>query len=152
MTGEYSPGTVLFVEDLERELRVSKTVVRESLKVLGAKGLVDSRPKRGTVVRPRTAWSLLDPDLLLWRQVSKNDPGFLRDLSEVRFIVEPEGARLAATRRTDRDLADLEQALEDMSVATDAGNGAALPRRTSPSTGYCCYRRTTSCSLRWRSS
>lgn len=126
LTGVYPPGMVLFVEDLERELGVSKTVVREALKVLGAKGLVDSRPKRGTLVRPRTAWSLLDPDLLLWRQVSRNDPGFLRDLSEVRFIVEPEGARLAALRCTLEDLSELEQALANMDLATDAGDGAAF--------------------------
>lgn len=112
-SGRYQPGDLIFAEVLERDLGVSKTVVREALKVLAAKGLVESRPKRGTTVRPRASWNLLDPDLLRWRG-GHPDPGFLRDLSEVRSIVEPEGARLAAGRHTPADLADLDAALDAM--------------------------------------
>lgn len=118
ISGRYEPGHHLHAEDLEREFGVSKTVVREALKVLAAKGLIDSRPKRGTIVRARSAWSLLDPDLLAWRGQGEPDPAFLTDLAEVRSIVEPEGARLAAERRDSDDLRALNDALEAM---VDAG-------------------------------
>jgi DNA-binding FadR family transcriptional regulator len=116
--GEYLPGTVLDPVALEAELGVSHTVVRESLRVLTAKGLVDARPRHGTVVRPRREWSLLDHDLLRWQADAHGaDPGFLRRLAEVRGIVEPAGARLAAVRRTARDLAEIESALVAMAGA-----------------------------------
>jgi len=119
--GAYAPGDLLLAEDLGAELGVSKTVIRESLKVLAARGLVDSRPKRGTVVRPREAWSVLDADLLLWRGRGVPDAGFLRDLSEVRLVIEPEAARLAAQRRDDSDLELLSRALTSMEEAGQAG-------------------------------
>jgi GntR family transcriptional regulator, galactonate operon transcriptional repressor len=115
-SGWYRPGDQLLSEPLETELNVSKTVVREALRVLAAKGLVDPRPKRGTQVRPREAWSLLDPDLLYWQSKSEPNPAFLQDLSEVRFIIEPEAARLAALRRTRTDLEAMEQSLQLMAA------------------------------------
>ncbi|MGH9058899.1 MAG: FadR/GntR family transcriptional regulator [Acidimicrobiales bacterium] len=124
ISGQYEPGCLLYAEELERELGVSKTVVREALKVLAAKGLVDSRPKRGTIVRPRSAWSLLDSDLLEWRGRGDVDPAFLQDLAEVRFIVEPEGARLAAARHSGEDLAALAAAVSLMRAA--GNDGAAI--------------------------
>ncbi|WP_020500422.1 FadR/GntR family transcriptional regulator [Sciscionella marina] len=119
--GDHPPGSTLFAEDLERELGVSKTVVREALKVLGAKGMVESRQKRGTVVRPRAQWHLLDADLLRWHGGARPDRDFLGNLAEVRAIVEPAGARLAAVRRTEEDLVALESAMAAMVAAhTDA--------------------------------
>lgn len=117
VSGHYQPGDPILAEALEADLGVSKTVVREALKVLAAKGLVESRPKRGTVVRPRDAWSLLDPDLLLWQSLGTPQPAFLQDLAEVRSIVEPEGARLAAQRRLDSDLEAIDSALDAMTHA-----------------------------------
>lgn len=120
--GTYPPGTVLDPVALEAELEVSHTVVRESLRVLTAKGLVAARPRHGTVVRPRHEWSLLDPDLLRWQASAHGaDPGFLLRLAEVRGIVEPAGARLAALRRTAADLGELAAAMRAM---TDAGEDA----------------------------
>jgi len=120
--GTYPPGTVLDPSALEAELDVSHTVVRESLRVLTAKGLVAARPRHGTVVRPRRDWSLLDPDLLRWQADAHGaDPAFLRRLAEVRGIIEPAGASLAAQRRTRGDLAELSAALRAM---TDAGADA----------------------------
>jgi GntR family transcriptional regulator, galactonate operon transcriptional repressor len=117
--GTYEPGATLFAEQLEQELAVSKTVVREALKVLSAKGLVESRPKRGTVVRPRLAWSLLDADVLRWQGSDQPDFTFLENLAEVRAIVEPASARLAANRRSDEDLDAMQQALDAMAGARD---------------------------------
>lgn len=118
--GEYATGTALSPDALESELGISKSVLREALRVLAAKGLVDSRQKRGTVIRPRSSWSLLDADVLRW-QGGQPDAEFFANLAEVRSIVEPAGARLAATRRDEDDLAALRSALERMAEAgTDA--------------------------------
>lgn len=123
--GEYLPGTLLDPDRLEQELDVSRTVIREVLRVLAAKGMVAARPRHGTVVRPRAEWSLLDPDLLRWQaEVLGSDPSFLRQLAEVRSIIEPAGARLAARRRTRDDLAELDDALDAMTAAGKAGSAA----------------------------
>jgi len=115
--GAYPAGAPLFAEQLEREFDVSKTVVREALKVLAAKGLVESRQKRGTVIRPREAWNLLDGDVLRWQGREPPNFVFLENLAEVRGIVEPAAARLAAARRTQEDLDELESALGAMADA-----------------------------------
>lgn len=123
--GEYPPGALLDPESLEQELDVSRTVIREVLRVFAAKGMVAARPRHGTVVRPRAEWSLLDPDLLRWQaEVLGGDPGFLRQLGEVRSIIEPAGARLAALRRTGADLTELDDALDAMTAAGKAGAAA----------------------------
>lgn len=119
--GDLSPGDGIDVEALELEFQVSRTVVRESLRVLAAKGLVDARPRRGTFVRPRSDWSLLDPDLLHWRYEGRVDERFLDNLAEVRLIVEPAGARLAALRCDPTDLATLTEAMEGMRRAGEDG-------------------------------
>ena len=109
--GDLAPGDVLDVEDLEREFDASRPAIREALRVLAAKGLLDARPRRGTFVRPRQDWSLLDPDVLRWQVELTPDLTFLAKLEEVREIVEPAGARLAAVRRTNDHLHRMEQAL-----------------------------------------
>ena len=110
--GDLDPGDVLDTVDLEREFDASRPAIREALKVLAAKGLLDARPRRGTFVRPRSEWSLLDPDVLRWRVELAPDPAFLAKLEEVRGIVEPAGARLAAVRRTQDHLDLLVEAVE----------------------------------------
>ncbi|WP_327699647.1 FadR/GntR family transcriptional regulator [Streptomyces sp. NBC_00459] len=119
--GDYPPGSVVDPTNFETELGVSKTVVREAMRVLASKGLLESRQKRGTTIRPRADWNLLDSDLLRWQGSSAPTDGFLEDLAEVRAIVEPAGARLAAVRRTPADLDAMRQALAAMAAAgTDA--------------------------------
>ncbi|MFC4585852.1 FadR/GntR family transcriptional regulator [Sphaerisporangium corydalis] len=120
VTGQDAPGSTLDLDSLEVTYDVSKTVVREALKVLAAKGLVDARPKRGTFVRPRSEWSLLDPDLLRWQFEDPMGSGMLDDLYEVRIIVEPAGARLAAGRRTEEDLARLTATLAEVTPRSGA--------------------------------
>ncbi|MEK2494060.1 FadR/GntR family transcriptional regulator [Kitasatospora purpeofusca] len=117
--GTYAPHSLLSPDRLEQEIGVSKTVLREALRVLAAKGLIGSRQKRGTFVRPRADWNLLDADLLRWQGADVPDQGFLADLGEVRSIMEPAAARLAALRRDEADLAALADALERMA---DAGH------------------------------
>ncbi|WP_328859445.1 FadR/GntR family transcriptional regulator [Streptomyces sp. NBC_00306] len=118
LTGEIPEGATLDMAALQSELDVSLTALRESLKVLAAKGMVDARQKRGTFVRPRSDWNLLDADVLRWQfsesSGSGADPALLRSLGEVRGIIEPAAVRLAADRRTDTDLEALETALSAM--------------------------------------
>ncbi|MFF3495472.1 FadR/GntR family transcriptional regulator [Streptomyces sp. NPDC002795] len=128
LSGRIGEGATLDLGALQDELGVSLTALRESLKVLAAKGMVDARQKRGTFVRPRADWHLLDADVLRW-QFESLDGGLavgagnplLGDLDEVRGIVEPAAVRLAARRRTDDDLAALDAALEAMGEGGEDG-------------------------------
>ncbi|MFG2779962.1 FadR/GntR family transcriptional regulator [Streptomyces prunicolor] len=124
--GEIAEGATLDLVALQSELDVSLTALRESLKVLAAKGMVDARQRRGTFVRPRAEWNLLDADVLRWQfegaSTTESDQALLHNLAEVRSIIEPAAVRFAAQRRTDADLAALDGALDAMG---EQGNGAA---------------------------
>ncbi|MCW2882398.1 MAG: DNA-binding transcriptional regulator, FadR family [Sphaerisporangium sp.] len=128
VTGELPENGRIDLVELESELEVSRTVVREALKVLAGKGLVDSRQKRGTVVRPRGEWNLLDPDVISW-EFQNRGTQMLKQLAEVREMFEPAAAALAAARRTDADLAELEAALEDMAQAETPAEAASSDLR-----------------------
>ncbi|MEV4536376.1 FCD domain-containing protein [Asanoa sp. NPDC049518] len=117
LTGQLPEGAILDLTALQSEFDVSLTVLREALRVLAAKGLVDARPKRGTFVRPRSAWSLLDGDVLRWQFARSPGPGLFDDLHELRSIVEPGAASLAAARATEEDIAALDAALDAMAAA-----------------------------------
>lgn len=125
VAGELRPGDVIDLTALEGELGASRSVVREAIRVLADKGLVEARPKRGTVVRARESWSMLDPDLLRWQYESRTDMSFLANLAEVRAIIEPAAVALAAARRTDEDVAALRDALEAM-LAPDASPASII--------------------------
>ena len=105
--GEIMPGTILTSDTLEEKFKVSRTVVREALKVLHDKGLTKARTKTGTIVLERTNWNLLDEDVISWMQISGLSPELVRDLEEVRASYEPWVARIAAKRRGTKDVADL---------------------------------------------
>ncbi|GAA4593692.1 FadR/GntR family transcriptional regulator [Planotetraspora phitsanulokensis] len=117
LAGEIAAGETLNMTALQEELDVSLTALREALKVLSAKGMVDARQKRGTFVRPRADWNLLDGDVIRWQFAEGADPRLFDKLHEVRSIVEPAAARLAASRATEADLAALAGALDEMAAA-----------------------------------
>jgi DNA-binding FadR family transcriptional regulator len=117
--GELKPGDPLPDDGLLDEPGVSRTVLREAIKVLAAKRLVESRPKTGTRVRPRRDWNLLDPDVLAWQIEAGPDSAFLGQALELRRMIEPSAARLAAERATDDQIAALYQAYEEMAAAGD---------------------------------
>ncbi|MEP7182070.1 MAG: FadR/GntR family transcriptional regulator [Betaproteobacteria bacterium] len=113
--GRYAPGDTLPIEPaLGEELAVSRTVVREALKMLAAKGLVVTGPRLGTRVRPRSAWNHFDPDVVNWRLEAGVDEAFVRDLVELRLAIEPAAARLAARAATGDDIAAAEEAYRCM--------------------------------------
>lgn len=101
LTGTYPPGQTIPVEsELMEEFGVSRSAVREAIKLLSAKGLLATRPKLGTQIRPEAQWSHLDPDLLTWRAEMGVEEEFARHLAEVRGLFESEAAALAAKRAT----------------------------------------------------
>lgn len=122
VSGEYAPGAALPPEPLLCEqLGVSRTVVREVVKSLIAKGLVSSGPKVGTRVLPAEQWNWFDPDVIVWQSRAGITLEFLRDLQELRRVVEPAAVRMAAERATPADIAELESAFEGMRAAVEGG-------------------------------
>ena len=114
--GAYPPGANLPQEaELMLRFGVSRSVLREVLKTLAAKGLVVSKTKVGRKVRPRSDWNFFDADLLAWKVKSGLDNEFREHLSDMRRAVEPYAARLAARRRTPDDLARLRACIVAMS-------------------------------------
>ncbi|TWI53470.1 DNA-binding FadR family transcriptional regulator [Pseudomonas duriflava] len=101
---------------------VSRPVLREATRVLVAKGLVYSKPKVGTVVRPRREWHMLDPDVLHWLMETTPQNEFFDVLSSVRCIIEPAVAALAATNATAEDIAAIEDAYYRMEMAETPEN------------------------------
>ena len=122
VAGRYTPGGSIPPEPtLCEELGVSRTVVREAVKSLVAKGLLVTGPKVGTRVLPEEDWNWFDPDVVVWKSKVGLTREFLRDLQELRRIVEPAAVRLAADRATAQDIAGIESAYAGMKDAIDNG-------------------------------
>ena len=115
-----APGTDLPREvELMDEFGASRTAVREAIKVLAAKGLVESRQRRGMRVRAQDDWNLLDPDVLAWYAASGPSAGLVAQMVELRRMIEPAAARLAAERRSAGELLQIEAAFAAMQAALD---------------------------------
>src|SRR5438034_9328303 len=96
---------------------VSRTVVREAIRTLTGKGLVESRTKSGTRVRPPQQWNQLDPDVLRWRLETSEMDDYLAKLFQLRCAVEPAAAALAATRAENEDIALIRSGYDGMAAA-----------------------------------
>jgi GntR family transcriptional regulator, galactonate operon transcriptional repressor len=121
--GRYAPQAALPREDELAELiSVSRTTIRGAIKVLIAKGLIETGPRVGPRVRPRDDWRLLDPAVLSWHPDIRNDQELLSSLLEARRIIEPSAAELAARRATAKDLAAIESAYLGMQRALPVNN------------------------------
>ena len=122
VAGEYAVGASLPPEPmLCTQLGVSRTVVREAVKSLVAKGLVSTGPKVGTKVMDTDSWNWFDPDVIAWQGKTGLTPEFLRDLQELRLAVEPAAIKLAAQRASAQDIAEAESAYEGMRRAVEQG-------------------------------
>ena len=108
--GEFLPRE----SELSEQFCVSRQAIREALKVLAAKGLVNSRRRAGTYVTPRRTWNLLDPDVLAWHPPVELTPDFLSDLVELRRLIEPAAAGFAASRGAPEKVAGIGAALDRM--------------------------------------
>jgi DNA-binding FadR family transcriptional regulator len=124
--GKLGAGEVLPNEDeLAACLSVSRTAYREAVRMLTAKGLIAAKPRAGTKVLPREQWSLLDPDVLAWHLEVEPSRAFILSLFELRAVVEPSAAALAAKRHDSADLAAIASALRRLERESD-GSPAAL--------------------------
>jgi DNA-binding FadR family transcriptional regulator len=121
--GEVIPSDV----KLCATLQVSRTALREALIVLAAKGLIEARQKIGTIVRPREEWNMLDADIVAWRVGSADSDAAIVELYELRKLIEPLAASLAATHSTRREIELIQKAYEDMAAAGDDGAKVLAP-------------------------
>ncbi len=106
-------------EELSDELGVSRTVTREALRVLEEKGLVSARPKVGIQVLPLTQWKMLDRDVLMWHYLSGPSAEFVRNLMEVRRIIEPAAAQLAAKNATPAEIDAIAAAYDELAASVN---------------------------------
>jgi DNA-binding FadR family transcriptional regulator len=123
LRGEIRPGDAL---QAGTAMAASRTALREAIKVLEAKGLVEAKPKIGTRVSPREAWNLLDPDVMAWQHDGIPRQIFLKKLTEVRAVIEPQAAAFAADRADKAAIAALETAFADMSAALRRPGGPSV--------------------------
>lgn len=123
-SGSVRPGQLLPPEpELCVRFGFSRIVIREAIKSLAAKGLLEVKRRVGTLVLEPTRWNLFDPDIIVWRAKSAVfDPTMSRDLMEMRRIIEPAAVRLAALRASDEDRRNLRAAYMAMARAV-AGKG-----------------------------
>ena len=106
--------------DLEREYGVSRSVIREAVKTLAAKGLLESKTRTGIRALPPVRWNLLDSEVLSWRYSTMHPVQFFAELFEIRRMIEPEAAALAAARATPAEIAEIEAAFQAMVESTQA--------------------------------
>jgi DNA-binding FadR family transcriptional regulator len=131
VAGEFPRGVLPTEPELERRFAVSRSVVREAVKMLAAKGLVVTRPRQGTVIEPRETWNLFDPLLLRWMVEGAPRPEVLRQLCEFSMSIEPAAAALAAVRGSSKGRTELASACDgfsapDLHPSTRAGAAMAL--------------------------
>lgn len=120
VTQTYGDATPFPIEaELCKQFGASRTVLREAVKMLTAKGLLSARPRQGTWVEPESRWNLLDPDVLRWLLERKFSLELLAEFTEIRYAIEPMAASLAARNATPDGLARIRRAVERMQAAAE---------------------------------
>lgn len=115
VAGEFAPGCALPNEDeLVVRFEVSRTVVREAVKTLAAKGLVEVRPRTGTRVRAPEQWHHTDTDVMVWHYETGPSQVFLDSLIDLRRVLEPAAAERAAERATPEEIDEIAAAYQSM--------------------------------------
>ncbi|WP_119274724.1 FadR/GntR family transcriptional regulator [Taklimakanibacter deserti] len=123
--GDLKPDDPFPIEaDLGREFGASRSVIREAVKSLAARGLIESKTRTGIRVLPPTHWNLLDPEVLSWRYSVMPPAQFYSELFEIRLMIEPQAAALAASRATQADIAEMSEAFGEMSKTRETGTAA----------------------------
>ncbi len=117
--GEFSDDSLPTEAELCEKFGVSRSAVREAVKMLSAKGLISSKPRQGIRIQPEDQWNIFDPDLLRWTLESRPTLKVLKEFLQVRIAIEPEAASLAARYADDKKIDAIEQALEQMRNADE---------------------------------
>ncbi|HEA18909.1 MAG: FadR/GntR family transcriptional regulator [Pseudoalteromonas prydzensis] len=124
INGHYTAESGLPTEaKLCEEYGISRTAIREAVKMLAAKGLISSRPRQGIRVEPANTWNLYDTSVLKWLLESSPSLYVLKEFLQVRLAIEPQAAALAARRGDQAAIAEIAVALENMQAAADAPDG-----------------------------
>ncbi|MCQ1951530.1 MULTISPECIES: FadR/GntR family transcriptional regulator [Arthrobacter] len=126
--GKLAAGDILRSEEFEEKLAVSRSVIREVLRVLSALGMVASRRRVGVEILPAREWNLFDPLVIRWRLATNDRLGQLRSLAELRTAVEPQAARLAAVRAEPDQVSELLLLSGRMWAAGQSGDAAEFLR------------------------
>jgi DNA-binding FadR family transcriptional regulator len=125
--GEYRPGDLLPVEaELCAAIGVSRTTVREGVKMLASKRLIEISPKTGTRVLPFADWNLLDRDVLAWRLLAQFDTKIVQDIFEMRLCIEPRASALAAQQGSEDGLRAIERRYQDVRETLEQGGDMRL--------------------------
>lgn len=124
--GDFRSGEILDLDELAAGFEVSRSVLREALRVLQSFGMIEARQRVGTQVLPRERWDLLNPQIIAWRGVGPDYFVQMRELIELRLGIEPVAAKLAATAMTADDIARVESAGKELVRASAAGDGRAF--------------------------
>jgi DNA-binding FadR family transcriptional regulator len=115
VSGDYPVGATLPNEpDLVEQFGISRTVIREAMKCLAGKGLVEIKTRVGTRVKERSNWHHLDTDVMVWYYETGPSVEIMRSIKDLRLALEPEATARAALRRTDSDIAAINSAYEEM--------------------------------------
>ncbi|MFC5834419.1 FadR/GntR family transcriptional regulator [Nonomuraea insulae] len=122
--GDMAAGSVLSIEDLVDRYQVSRSVIREVLRVLASMGLVETRRRVGIMIQPAGAWKVFDPQVIRWRLASGGRMAQLRSITELRTAIEPYAAWLAAERVDDDEASELVGLAAKMWAAGKAGDEA----------------------------
>ncbi len=125
VTGRYEQRPFPTEAEIAKAYGVSRSVTREAVKMLTAKGLVSARPRQGTLVQPTASWNLFDTDVLRWILERKFSVELLRQFNQLRIAIEPEAAALAARFHSEGDLVAIRAGLQRMEAA-ERGNGDPL--------------------------
>jgi DNA-binding FadR family transcriptional regulator len=121
--GRYAAGDILNLDEISASFAVSRSVLREALRVLQSLGLVEPRQRVGTHVLPRSSWDLLNPQIIVWRGRGTEYFAQMREMLELRLGIEPVAARLSARVMTAEQLDALARAAETMVAADRDGDG-----------------------------
>ncbi|MGH8179014.1 MAG: FadR/GntR family transcriptional regulator [Steroidobacter sp.] len=117
VTGSYEGRSFPTEAELSEQHRVSRSVTREAVKMLTAKGLLSARPRQGTIIEPGSSWNLFDTDVLRWLLDRKFSVDLLHQFNQLRVAIEPEAAALAATFADDRQREEIQAGLARMEAA-----------------------------------
>lgn len=118
--GDYLEGHGMPSEaSLCEQFSVSRSATREAVKMLSAKGLISSRPKKGIIVNPESKWNLFDSDVLTWILKSKPSLNLLKEFTQVRYAIEPMAAKLAAENASPIQLKEMQKALSQIAGSED---------------------------------
>jgi len=125
VTGAYTGKTFPTEAELSKQHRVSRSVTREAVKMLSAKGLLSARPRQGTIVQPASSWNLFDADVLSWMLERQFSLDLLAQFNQLRIAIEPAAAALAARHSDEEGLASIRAGFARM-VAADKGDDDTL--------------------------